>query len=106
MMVCFLLETRKGLLDPLVKMHDQFIMDMLRKAKHIHERNTGSFVSARKKPLIRVLEQPMSIIDWPDDKPFYKADLWQQVSEKKLLESIDDLHIFKRLEERGYGDIL
>ena len=37
MMICFLLKTRKGLLDHLVKMHDQFIMDMLRKSKHIHE---------------------------------------------------------------------
>ncbi|MCU7882004.1 MAG: hypothetical protein KZQ60_16910 [Candidatus Thiodiazotropha sp. (ex Lucinoma aequizonata)] len=33
-------------------------------------------------------------------------DLWQRIDEKKLLESVNDLYIFKRLEERGYGDIL
>ena len=33
-------------------------------------------------------------------------DLWQHIDEQKLLESVDDLHVFKRLEERGYGDIL
>lgn len=33
LMLCFLLETRKVLLDHLVKMHDQYILDMLRKGK-------------------------------------------------------------------------
>jgi len=38
LIVCFLLETRKVLLDHLVKIHDQFIMDMLRKAKQHHKK--------------------------------------------------------------------
>jgi len=53
-----------------------------------------------------VLESTHIILDWPDDQPFYKADFWQRIDEKKLLESIDELYIFKRLEERGYGDML
>ncbi|MDZ4152864.1 DUF4158 domain-containing protein, partial [Methylicorpusculum sp.] len=106
MMACFLLETRKGLLDYLVKMHDQFIMDMLRKAKHIHEMKHREFRKRQKKAIDTVLDTTQLIIDWPDDKPLHKTDLWQQISEKQLLESMTDLHNFKRLEERGYGDIL
>ena len=106
LMVCFLLETRKVLLDQLVKMHDQFIMDMLRKAKHRHEKKHREFRKRQKKAVDRVLESTHVILDWPDDQPFYKADFWQRIDEKKLLESIDDLTIFKQLEERGYGDIL
>jgi hypothetical protein len=30
----------------------------------------------------------------------------QKIGKEKLKSSIDDLHIFKRLEERGYGDLL
>lgn len=106
MMACFLLETRKALLDYLVKMHDQFIMDMLRKAKHIHEMKHREFRKRQKKAIDTVLDTTQLIVDWPDDKPLHKTDLWQQVGEKQLLESMTDLHNFKRLEERGYGDIL
>ena len=100
--VCFLLETRKVLLDQLVKMHDQFIMDMLRKAKQRHEKKHREFRKRQKKAVDRVLESTHVILDWPDDQPFYKADFWQRIDEKKLLESIDDLTIFKQLEEHGY----
>jgi TnpA family transposase len=106
LMTCFLLETRKILLDQLVKMHDQFIMDMLRKAKQRHEKKHREFRKRQKKAVDRVLDITHVILDWPDDEAFYKADLWLYIDEKKLLESIDDLYIFKRLEERGFGDML
>jgi hypothetical protein len=43
------------------------------------------------------------VLDCSEAKPVLKADLWQCAEEKRL---ISDLHTFKRLEERGYGDIL
>ena len=52
LMLCFLLETRKVLLDHLVKMHDQYIMDMLRKGKQAHEKSIVSFANAKRKPSI------------------------------------------------------
>lgn len=32
--------------------------------------------------------------------------MWQQISEKKIFESISDLQIFKKLEDQGYANIL
>jgi len=46
------------------------------------------------------------LLDWPDDEPLSKQDLWRQVSEADLRTSLDDLRIFKKMEERGYGDLL
>lgn len=106
LMLCFLLETRKVLLDHLVKMHDQYIMDLFRQSKRVHEKKHREFRKRQKKAIDTVLDATHLILDWPDDKPLNKVDLWQRVDEKKLLESVDDLHIFKQLEERGYGDIL
>jgi Domain of unknown function (DUF4158) len=60
LMVCFLLETRKVLLDQLVRMHDQFIMDMLRKAKQRHEKKHREFRKRQKKRLTGCWNQPMS----------------------------------------------
>ena len=106
LMLCFLLETRKVLLDHLVKMHDQYILDMLRKGKQVHEKKHREFRKRQKKAIDTVLDATHLVLDWPDEKPLTKVDLWQRIDEKKLLESVDDLHIFKRLEERGYGDLL
>lgn len=106
LMLCFLLETRKVLLDHLVKMHDQYIMDLLRHGKRIHEKKHREFRKRQKKAIDTVLDATHLILDWPDDRPLNKGELWQCIGEKKLLESVDDLHTFKRLEERGYGDIL
>lgn len=106
LMLCFLLETRKMLLDHLVDMHDQYLMDLLRQGKRVHEKKHREFRRLQKKAIDTVLEATHLILDWPDDRPLIKVDLWQRIDEKKLLTSVDDLHSFKRLEERGCGDIL
>jgi ATP-dependent Lon protease len=87
-------------------MHDQYVMDMLRKGKRTHEKKHREFRKRQKKAIDTVLDATHLILDWPDDKPLNTMDLWQRIDEKKLLESVDDLHIFKRLEELGYGDLL
>ena len=40
------------------------------------------------------------------DEPIAKKELWQQVSKTELRASLDDLRLFKTLEERGYGNLL
>ena len=53
-----------------------------------------------------VLEATDRLLDWPEEPPLSKAALWQQIDERELRGSLADLRTFKRLEERGYGDIL
>ena len=106
LMVCFLLETRKVLLDHLVTMHDQYLMDMCRKAKNIYEQKHRKLRKRQKKAVDIVLEANNYLLDWPEDQPLVKEKLWQQVDEDKFRGSLDDLRIFKQLEERGYGDLL
>jgi TnpA family transposase len=106
LMICFLLETRKVLLDHLVKMHDQYVMEMDRQAKNIYEKQHREFRKRQKKAIDTVLDTTDILLDWPDDHPLSKAELWLQVDEIKLRESCEDLRAFKRLEERGYGALL
>jgi len=106
LMVCFLLETRKVLLDHLVKMHDQYVMDMCRHSKNVHEKKHRKFRKRQKKAIDTVLNTTRALFDWPEDQPLFKKEFWRQVDKEKLRESIENLRIFKRLEERGYGDLL
>jgi hypothetical protein len=100
------LVNKAHLLDHLVKMHDQYIMDLLRQCKHLHEKKHRELRKRQKKAVDTVIDAAQWMIDWPDEKSLCKSDFWKDINKNKLLESINDLHIFKRLEERGYGDIL
>ena len=106
LMVCFLLETRKILLDHLVKMHDQYMMDICRHTKNSLDKKHKEFRKRQKKAIDAVLDTTDVILEWPDNKPFYKHDLWKYVDQKQLLGYIGDLRTFKRLEESGYCDLL
>ena len=52
-----------------------------------------------------MLEMTEILLSWPDET-IRKKDFLHQSGEETLSESINDLYTFKRLEERGYGDIL
>ena len=106
MMICFLLETRKTLLDHLVTMHDQYLTEICRQTRNAHEKKHRDMRKRQKRAVDIVLDTTHLILDWPDDQPLSKQDIWKQVEEVKLRRSLKDLHEFKRLEERGYGDSL
>lgn len=106
LMICFLLETRKALLDHLVKMHDQYVMEICRQAKNTYEKKHRDLRKRQKRAVDTVLNTTNILLNWPDDEPIAKKELWQQVSETDLRASLDDLRLFKTLEERGYGDLL
>ena len=104
--ICFLLETRKILLDHLVKMHEQYVMDMCRQVRNRYEQKHRDLRKRQKKAVDTLLETTTLILDWPMDKPLSKQDIWKQISETELRSSHNDLNLFKQLEERGYGDLL
>jgi TnpA family transposase len=106
LMLSFLLETRKMLLDHLVKMHDQYIMEMCRQAKNVYEKKHRAFRKRQKRAIDTVLATTDILLDWPEDQLLSKEELWQQVDETRLRESRADLLAFKQLEERGYGALL
>src|SRR5215813_14943642 len=105
-MLAFLLETRNDLLDHLVTMHDQYVMEMCRQAKHLHEQMHRELRKRQKRAIDVVLEASDRLLDWPHERPLSKAALWQEIDERKFRGSLADLRTFKRLEERGYGDFL
>lgn len=49
LMVCFLVESRKALLDYLVNMHDQFMLEMCRTSRNDHEKKHREFRKRHKK---------------------------------------------------------
>jgi len=103
LMLAFLLETRKSLLDHLVLMHDQYVTEMCRHVRHRYEQQHRELRKRQKRAIDVVLETTERFLDWPDEHTFSKADLWQQADERQFRGALSDLRTFQRLEERGYG---
>lgn len=106
LMLCFLLETKKIIVDQIIEMHDQYITDLLRQGKRTYEKKHRDGRKRQKKALESVLQTVALILDWPDDQPFSKGDVWSRIPESTLRGSVADLQLFQTLEERGLGDIL
>ena len=87
-------------------MHDQYLLDLCRHAKNTHEQKHRELRKRQKKAIDIVLDTTSVFLEWPDELPLSKTELWQQVDEHLLRSSLEVLRPFKRLEERGYGDLL
>ena len=81
LMRCFLLETRKTVLDHLVAMHDQYLMEMTRQTHHAHEQKHRELRKRQKRAIDVMLDTTDFLLEWPDDQPLSKHDRWQQVAE-------------------------
>jgi TnpA family transposase len=81
-------------------------MEMCRETRNAHEKKHRDMRKRQKRAIDVVLNTTHLILDWPDDQPLSKRDIWLQVEEARLRSSLKDLQEFKQLEERGYGDLL
>ncbi len=106
LLICFLLEVRKELLDNLVKMHDQYILDLSRRMRNLYEKKHRQSRKKNKRAVDTVLKAAKMLVHRQNGSPPATQDIIEAVGEEKLLASIADLNEFKYLEERGYADLL
>lgn len=106
LMLCFLLETRKSLRDHLVTMPDQDLVEIARPTKNADEQTHRELRKRQKWALDGMLDTADFLLEWPDDQPLSKHEIWRQVEAVSLRSSRHDRQEFQRLEERGYGELL
>jgi hypothetical protein len=62
LMICFLLETRKTLLDHLVTMHDQYVIDISRQTKNAHEKKHRELRKRQKRAIDVMLDTTVDML--------------------------------------------
>ena len=105
MMICFLIESRKVLLDHLVRMHDQYLTEIGRQAKYRYEIQHRKVRKRQKKAVDTMLEVGYIITQCQEAETPIQA-IWQAVDKAKFHEAMEDLGMFKQLEQHGYGTLL
>lgn len=106
LMICFLLEIRKVILDHLVTMHDQYVTEMCRESRNTYEKKHKEARKCHKKAIDIIITTTDALLQLPEGKLFTRKFLWKQFDEIKLRKSLADLRKFKRIEEHGYADSL
>ncbi|APC96158.1 Tn3 family transposase [Francisella tularensis subsp. novicida] len=106
LMICFLIESKKHLLDNLIKMHDQFIQEMLRTCKNSYEKKFKQNRRSHGKDVDYMIEFSELILNAKKDENISIESLFDQIQELKLLEHKNNLKAYKLLDEKGLSDTI
>ena len=106
LMICFLIESKKYLLDNLIKMHDQFIQEMLRKCRNAYENRFKQTRKSHRKDVDYMIELSNFLLSIRNDKNISRESIFHKIQETKLVEHRDNLENYKSLDENGLSDII
>ena len=102
LMMGFILETRKILLDHLVAMHDQYMLEICRRARNAYEKHHRALRKRQKKAIDRITKAANILLAWPEEEIFSQKAVWDKIDPVSLRSSLEDLDEFQKLEENGY----
>jgi TnpA family transposase len=107
MLLCFLVEVEKTLLDYVVAMHDQLLTTKCREARHVYEDRLRT-LRRRVRPGVATLIATGQSLLHPDRPPdITLAELFRDtIDAKALQQAVEDCQAYQRLEDRGYVDAL
>ena len=101
---CYLMETHQSVVDNLVDMHAQFLTDMERKTKNIYE-HAHRKLRKRLRRGIPTLEA-FATTALALEKHEHIDMLYRENDRERVESAVEDSKAFRRLEERGYLEIL
>ncbi len=107
LVLCFLVEMEKTLLDYVVAMHDQLLTIKCREARHVYEERLRT-LRRRVRPGVATLIATGQCLLHPDRSPDTTLGtlLREAIDAKALQQAIEDCQAYQRLEDRGYVDAL
>ena len=104
LVAAFLVETRKGLLDQVVAMHDQYMTRLERRSRLAFEAKYRALRRRAKAGLDTLLDAVDVMLDTDRGAPISR--LYETITEAALRGAATDCRTFARLEERGLVDEL
>lgn len=104
LLIYFLVEIRKELLDNLVKMHDQFVTELLRRTRNRYEKKHKQNRRENKRAVDVLLKLTGLLLDENTDSSL--QEIVETVGKENLRHAANNLKELKYLSERGYADLL
>lgn len=104
MLVCFLVEAHKSLLDHLIAMHEQYITGLLRRTRHAFDERHREFRKRARRGIETVLSALEILLERRTGDPL--VALYRQIEESTLRAALADCREFERIEDHGFQDEL
>ncbi len=107
LMMVFLMESKKNIIDYIIQMHDQYITNICRECKNIHEDRLKKY-KRKNETALDIIE---CFIDYtlvlPDDQSVNLDRIYEQtVSKSSLIIARDDMRQYKIESKYGYSNLL
>ncbi|MFT4568759.1 MAG: hypothetical protein ACI9FN_003728, partial [Saprospiraceae bacterium] len=106
LMVCFLFETQKQLVDYLIALHDQYMTDMLRRSKNTYEKQYRQRRHHHKNGLNHILSSVQVLLNLSEEEDLNTTLLWEEVDREELRCSYAIVDTFTSFTNQGYGQYL
>jgi TnpA family transposase len=104
MLVCFLVEAHKSILDHLIAMHEQYITGLLRRSRNAFDERHRDFRKRARRGIKTMLSAIEILLERRADDPLIA--LYRQIDEATLRAALQDCREFERLEDHGLQDEL
>jgi len=106
-MLAFFFEARKVLMDYLIEMHDQYISNICRECKNIHETKVKTYKNKNEKAIDRIEPVIDYLLEQEDTIAVKPEYLYQQTTSRKDLKTArDDMRQYKITSKYGYANLL
>jgi len=107
LMVVFLNESKKVLMDYLIQLHDQYISNVCRECRNAHVKNLKLYKQKNERAIDKIERFVDFVLAQKEDCRLSVGELYSQSTKKSdLKQARDDMHEYKVLSRFGYAKLL
>ncbi|STX81622.1 transposase [Legionella busanensis] len=107
LMVLFLAESKKVLMDYLIQLHDQYISNVCRECRNTHHKNLKLYKHKNERAIDKIERFIDFILVQEDDYNLLVSDLYSRSTQKSDLQRArNDMHEYQVLSRFGYAKLL
>ncbi|OJW73008.1 MAG: hypothetical protein BGO68_05175 [Candidatus Amoebophilus sp. 36-38] len=106
-MIGFLAETKKVLLDYIIQIHDQYISNICRECKNIHEDNLSQYKNKHEKAVEKIVLFIDELLVTDKKEKVLLSDIWKgSISKEGLAKAREDMTGYLSYGRLGYANLL
>ena len=107
LMLLFLNESKKVIIDYLIQLHDQYISNVCRECRNAHMKNLKLYKQKNERAIDKIETFIDFVLAQEEDHSLSISDLYSQSTQKSdLKQARDDMHEYKVLSRFGYAKLI
>jgi predicted nucleotidyltransferase len=107
LMVLFLHESKKVIIDYLIQLHDQYISNICRECRNMHFQKLKLYKQKNEKAIDKIEYFIDFMLAWEDKEPILIDDIYTQtIKRPELQKARNDMHEYKALSRFGYAALI